>query len=179
VPSWIEEAGKQFAEQSLKVIDQLDHQSDWNIAMLEQELELGIRRPDAARLRWARDILEHPQQKTPHRWSKIYATEAVELSKYPPTEKIKIQAIRIGKLGIVGLPCEVFTETGLAIKDQSPFKATFSMELANGSSGYLPTPAQHALGGYETWPARSSYLEINAETKIRQTALKLLNQLHD
>jgi len=73
----------------------------------------------------------------------------------------------------------VFTETGLAIKDQSPFKATFSMELANGSSGYLPTPAQHALGGYETWPARSSYLEINAETKIRQTALKLLNQLHD
>ncbi|WP_291176485.1 neutral/alkaline non-lysosomal ceramidase N-terminal domain-containing protein [Gimesia sp.] len=176
---WIEEAGKQFAEQSLKVIDQLDHQSDWNINMIEQELELGIRRPDAARLRWARDILEHPQQKTPHRWSKIYATEAVELSKYPPTEKIKIQAIRIGELGIVGLPCEVFTETGLAIKDQSPFKATFSMELANGSSGYLPTPAQHALGGYETWPARSSYLEIDAETKIRQTALKLLNQLHD
>lgn len=176
---WIEEAGKQFAEQSLKVIDQLDHQSDWNIAMIEQELELGIRRPDAARLTWARDILEHPQQKTPHRWSKIYATEAVELSKYPPTEKIKIQAIRIGELGIVGLPCEVFTETGLAIKDQSPFKATFSMELANGSSGYLPTPAQHALGGYETWPARSSYLEIDAETKIRQTALKLLNQLHD
>ncbi|WP_417390606.1 neutral/alkaline non-lysosomal ceramidase N-terminal domain-containing protein [Gimesia sp.] len=176
---WIEEAGKQFAEQSLKVIDQLDHQSDWNIAMIEQELELGIRRPDAARLTWARDILEHPQQKTPHQWSKIYATEAVELSKYPPTEKIKIQAIRIGELGIVGLPCEVFTETGLAIKDQSPFKATFSMELANGSSGYLPTPAQHALGGYETWPARSSYLEIDAETKIRQTALKLLNQLHD
>lgn len=176
---WIEESGKQFAEQSLKVIDQLNYKSDLNIDMIEQELELGIRRPDAARLAWAREILEHPQQKTVHSWSKIYATEAVELSKYPATEKIKLQAIRIGDLGIAGLPCEVFTETGLAIKDQSPFKATFSMELANGSSGYLPTPQQHALGGYETWPARSSYLEIDAETKIRQTALKLLNQLHD
>lgn len=176
---WIEESGQQFAEQSLKVIAQLNHKSDLNIDMLEQELELGIRRPDAERLKWAREILEHPQQKTVHSWSKIYATEAVELSKYPPTEKIKIQAIRIGGLGIAGMPCEVFTETGLAIKEQSPFKATFSMELANGSSGYLPTAQQHALGGYETWPARSSYLEINAETKIRQTALKLLNQLHD
>ncbi|WP_417380031.1 neutral/alkaline non-lysosomal ceramidase N-terminal domain-containing protein [Gimesia sp.] len=176
---WIEESGKQFAEQSLKVIDQMNHKSDLQIAMIETELELGIRRPDAARLAWAREILEHPQQKTAHRWAKIYATEAVELSKYPPTEKIKIQAIRIGDLGIVSLPCEVFTETGLAIKDQSPFEATFSMELANGSSGYLPTPGQHALGGYETWPARSSYLEIDAETHIRQTALKLLNQLHD
>ncbi|QDT76730.1 Neutral/alkaline non-lysosomal ceramidase [Gimesia maris] len=176
---WIEESGQQFAEQSLKVINQLNYKSDLAIDMLEQELELGIRRPDAERLKWAREILEHPQQKTVHRWSKIYATEAVELSKYPPNEKIKIQAIRIGGLGIAGMPCEVFTETGLAIKDQSPFKATFSMELANGSSGYLPTPQQHALGGYETWPARSSYLEIDAETKIRQTALKLLNQLHD
>ncbi|MCA9021069.1 MAG: neutral/alkaline non-lysosomal ceramidase N-terminal domain-containing protein [Planctomycetaceae bacterium] len=176
---WIEESGKQFAEQSLKVIDQLNYQSNLNLEMVEQELELRIRRPDAARLKWAREILDHPEQKTVHGWSKIYANEAVELSKYPATEKIKIQAIRIGDLGIVGLPCEVFTETGLAIKDQSPFAATFSMELANGSSGYLPTPEQHALGGYETWPARSSYLEIDAETKIRQTALKLLNQLHD
>jgi hypothetical protein len=53
------------------------------------------------------------------------------------------------------------------------------MELANGSSGYLPTPQQHALGGYETWPARSSYLELDAETQIRQTALDLLRKLHD
>jgi len=147
--------------------------------MREQELELGIRRPDAVRLAWAREILENPKQKTVHPWSKIYANEAVELNKYPATESIKIQAIRIGELGIVGLPCEVFTETGLAIKAQSPFAATFSMELANGSSGYLPTPEQHALGGYETWPARSSYLEIDAETKIRQTALDLLRKLHD
>ena len=27
----------------------------------------------------------------------------------------------------------------------------FTIELANGSYGYLPTPSQHELGGYETW----------------------------
>lgn len=176
---WIEESGKQFAEQTLQVIQNIGHKHDLKLAMFEQELELKVRRPDEDRLKWAQAILANPQQKTAHRWSKIYANEAIELSKYPKTESIIIQAIRIGNLGIVGLPCEVFTETGLAIKQQSPFAATFSMELANGSSGYLPTPEQHMLGGYETWPARSSYLEIDAETQIRQMALKLLKQLHD
>jgi len=176
---WIDESGKQFAEQTLKVIDKIDHKNNLKLAMIEQEIALKVRRPDAARLVWAQDILANPKQKTAHRWAKIYATEAMALDKYPETESIKIQAIRIGGLGIVGLPCEVFTETGLAIKAESPFAATFSMELANGSSGYLPTPEQHALGGYETWPARSSYLEIQAETQIRKTALKLLRKLHD
>lgn len=177
--AWIDESGKQFAEQTVKVLQELKYQRNVPVEMVEREIELEIRKPDAERLAWARDILANPKQKTVHPWSKIYATEAVELDKYPASEKIKLQAIRIGDLGIAGLPCETFTETGLAIKAGSPFAATFSMELANGSSGYLPTPKQHALGGYETWPARSSYLEIDAETKIRQTALELLRQLHD
>jgi neutral ceramidase len=41
-------------------------------------------------------------------------------------------------------------------------------------NGYLPTPAQHKLGGYETWRARSSYLEGDASTKITDTVLGLL-----
>jgi hypothetical protein len=176
---WIDESGKQFAEQTIKVLAQLQYQRKVPVEMVEREIELAIRKPDEERLVWAQEILANPKQKTVHPWSKIYATEAVELNKYPATETIKLQAIRIGDLGIVGLPCEVFTETGLAIKAGSPFGATFSMELANGSSGYLPTPTQHALGGYETWPARSSYLEIEAETKIRQTALELLRELHN
>ena len=60
------------------------------------------------------------------------------------------------------IPCEVFVEIGLEIKAKSPLKPTFTIELANGYNGYLPTPEQHALGGYETWRARSSYLEVDA-----------------
>jgi hypothetical protein len=91
-------------------------------------------------------------------------------------DQIPLQAIRIGDIGIAACPCEVFAETGLAIKKQSPLKHTFTMELANGFGGYLPTPQQHTWGGYETWPARSSHLEIEAEPKIRSKLLSLLQQ---
>ena len=46
--------------------------------------------------------------------------------------------------------------------------------MANGYGGYLPPPEQHELGGYETWPARSSLLEVQAEPKIRAEVLRLL-----
>ena len=82
----------------------------------------------------------------------------------PPKVKVILQAIRIGELGIVANPCETFVEIGLEIKQKSPLRPTFTIELANGYNGYLPTPEQHALGGYETWRARSSYLEVNAST---------------
>ena len=60
------------------------------------------------------------------------------------------------------------------VKAQSPFKPTFTVELANGYNGYLPTPEQHRLGGYETWRARSSYLEVEAAPKIFDTVMNLL-----
>jgi hypothetical protein len=62
-------------------------------------------------------------------------------------------------------------------KKQSPFKKTFTIELANGYGGYLPPARQHELGGYETWPARSSFLEVDAAKKIKQELLSMLQEL--
>ena len=91
--------------------------------------------------------------------------------------KARLQVLRIGDLGVVAIPCEVFAETGLAIKRRSPVKPTFIIELANGYNGYLPTPEQHALGGYETWRAKSSYLAVDAEPVVRSAALLLLEEV--
>ena len=55
---------------------------------------------------------------------------------------------------------------GLELKERSPFKPSFTISLANGYNGYLPTPQKHEWGGYETWRAKSSYLEEDASTKI-------------
>ena len=99
------------------------------------------------------------------------------LKDYPREMPLIIQAMRIGELGIAAIPGEVFVETGLAIKQQSPFKPTFTIELANGCSGYIPTPEQHKLGGYETWPARSSFLETGAAPKIQAALMSLFQQL--
>ena len=86
-----------------------------------------------------------------HTLPEIYARESILLTRMPDTVPVTIQALRIGDLGIVAIPCEVFVEIGLHLKAKSPLKPMFTIELANGYNGYLPTKAQHALGGYETW----------------------------
>ena len=76
-------------------------------------------------------------------------------------------------------PCRVKSSLrqGWKSRKQSPHRFTFSIELANGYGGYLPTREQHELGGYETWPARSSFLEVDAESKIRTEVLRLLRDV--
>lgn len=59
----------------------------------------------------------------------------------------------------------------------NPLEHTFVVELANQYHGYLPTPDQHRLGAYETWDARSSCLEVEAEPKIRAALLELIRQV--
>lgn len=147
------------------------------IRMKETEIELGVRKPSSTEIERARRLLAEAGP-GPYRDRRlIYAKETLDLAEYPETVRVKLQAIRIGGLGIVSSPCETFVETGLAIKKHSLLKPTFTIELANGYNGYLPTPEQHALGGYETWRAKSSYLAVDAEPKIRRTLLKLLEDV--
>lgn len=148
------------------------------LEMRETEIELGVRRPDTEEVARAKQLLADAGDGPRNDRRLIYAGETLDLAEYPPTVKVKLQAIRIGGLAIVSSPCETFVETGLAIKKSSPFKPTFTIELANGYNGYLPTPEQHALGGYETWRAKSSYLSVDAEPKIRETLLQLLDELN-
>ena len=48
--------------------------------------------------------------------------------------------------------------------------------LANGRYGYLPTPRQHALGGYETWLGTSK-VQVDASELIVEQLLKMLETL--
>ncbi len=143
-----------------------------------------MRKPSSKQIAWAEKVwdgyLQNPNQKFGGSSNPIvYARETLALANYPDHRNIILQAIRIGELSIVSSPCETFAETGLAIKRRSPFKNTFTIELANGSDGYLPTIEQHGYGGYETWPARSSLLEVTAERKIRSSLLRMLEELKD
>jgi hypothetical protein len=151
---------------------------DMKIQMVESETDLSIRRPDAAQVERAEKMLADaadPERLTMH---EVYAQETIHFSKAEPTVRVKLQSIAIGELAIVAVPCEVFAEVGLDIKRLSPFPTTFVIGLANGYNGYLPSPKQHALGGYETWRSRWSYLETEASTKITATLLEQLKQLH-
>jgi neutral ceramidase len=151
---------------------------DWvPLKMAQKEIELGVRLPDEKELERARHIVAAAKKQVLTTQPEIYARETLLMARYPRKVMIILQAIRIGELGIVANPCETFVEIGLEIKQKSPLRPTFTIELANGYNGYLPTPEHHALGGYETWRARSSYLEVNASRAITATTLELLKEV--
>lgn len=154
--------------------------NDWvKLAATQTELTLGVRKPNADELADAKAVVSSKNGGQMDSLPEIYARESVLLAEYPDTVDLLVQAVRIGDCAIATTPCETFVETGLAIKAASPFGQTFTIELANGYNGYLPTPEHHALGGYETWRARSSYLVVDAEPAIRQAAIDALATLFD
>lgn len=155
---------------------QITYHDGASIAMAEKRLVLNRRVPDEKRLAWAKGILANMKGPTPTNKPEVYAREQVLLAA-DPTADLKLQALRIGELGIVAIPCEVFGITGMKIKAQSPLQPTFNIELANGSEGYIPPPDLHPLGGYTTWPARSAGLEVQAEPKIVDAVLGLLEEV--
>lgn len=153
---------------------------DWvPLAAAQKEISLGVRKPDAAALARAKDILAKAPNQFPRLkgLDEIYARETVQMAAYPDRVDLILQALRLGDLAITAIPCEVFVEIGLELKARNPFPASFTISLANGYNGYLPTPQQHALGGYETWRAKSSYLETNASPQITAVLFDLLGQL--
>jgi neutral ceramidase len=89
----------------------------------------------------------------------------------------EVQVIAIGKqFAWVGLPGEIFTELGMAIKRASPFPQTVIAELANGSLGYVPDRKAYAQGAYEVESARcaagSGEMLVDAATRLLVEAFR-------
>ena len=92
----------------------------------------------------------------------------------PPVE-LPIHAVSCGDFAFVGAPGEIFDECGKAVKDASPFKMTFYLELSGGSFGYFPSHRAWANGGYEV--GNTNFAEGTAEA-IAERQLEMLNKLN-
>ncbi|MFT5470426.1 MAG: neutral ceramidase [Verrucomicrobiales bacterium] len=128
-----------------------NHQNDVKLAMVQREITLKWRKPDADLLARSKKYLATEDEKELPRLAKHYARRVIDLAEGPDTLQALIQVIQIGDLAICTFPFETFAEIGLHLKEVSPFDDTFTIELANGWYGYLPTKEQHKFGGYETW----------------------------
>ncbi len=156
---------EEVAQAVAAAVKQVEHRSSVPLAAAQREVELGVRLPTSAEVEAARVVMQQsqlfPRMET---MEQVYARETVLLADFPETVSAPLQVFRIGDLRVSAIPAEVFVEIGLDLKKRHA--PTFTVSLANAYHGYLPTPQQHALGGYETWRARSSYLEADASTKI-------------
>jgi len=166
-----------LAAESYRTWRTIEFQDDLELAGAIEELDLGVRLPDADDVAAARRRLEGAPPPYTDR-SQIYARETLIMAEtFPKTVRTPVQALRIGSMGIATFPGEAFVELGLEIKSRSPFQTTFLIELANDYRGYIPTVEGHEVGGYETWRAKSSYLEKEAAPKLVGAGLRVLNKL--
>jgi len=86
-----------------------------------------------------------------------------------------LQLVRLGEIVLVGIPGELFAALGLEIRQQSPFRHTFIVGLANDEIGYIANRQGYADGGYQTWFCNHSRLEPGEGERMVEAVLGLLD----
>lgn len=102
------------------------------------------------------------------------AERIIKLKDGPEAFEFFLSAISIGDIVFAGIGGEPFTEIGIRICDNSPFKETFLCCLTNSAGGYIPTTKAYSEGGYE---ARGSALKPGGDDIIVDGMKDLLEQL--
>ncbi|MCE5252159.1 neutral/alkaline non-lysosomal ceramidase N-terminal domain-containing protein [bacterium] len=94
----------------------------------------------------------------------------------PASRTIEHQCFRIGDAIFVSVPDEVFSEIGVAIKEQSAFEKTFVIALTNGYRGYLPSAREFIEGDYEV---DGSVYSPKAEKVCIEACLDMIGRVAD
>lgn len=138
------------------------------------------------RLRFAQNIARIPLRMWPKRTDPSYPVSLLDRKGWPSSYPyyagaqrnwpkrlaklspwpVRLNVLRVGDTAICTNPAELFVEFGLEIRKHSPARVTLISELTDGYCGYVPTELAFSRGGYETWPAPTSQLAINAGTRI-------------
>ena len=168
----MQEVARKVARQVALAHDEIEFQ-DWvKLSAASSSLELAVRKPTREMIDYLKNVKNAEAASRRHPREAIYAKRIESIMEAPETIRVPLQTVAIGELGITAIPFEVFAEIGLELKEKSPFGDTFTIELANGSFGYLPTPRQHRFGGYETWLG-TNYVQKDASETIVRELLRL------
>ncbi len=88
------------------------------------------------------------------------------------TQAIPFTGISFGEISFSSSPIEQFDANAKWVRDNSPFKMTFTLSLTNGSYGYVPTAEAFPHKSYEVYVCR--YAPGSGE-EFAQEQLRLLN----
>lgn len=88
----------------------------------------------------------------------------------------EMNSVAIGDLSLITLPVELFAESGIEIKERTPFEMTLIMGYANGICGYVGTKLAFETGGYGVVDGRGNE---NSAEKMVNTYIDSLTEIHD
>ncbi len=150
--------------------------------------------PEAERLgeKFADEVLEIASHIDVSRWVRLAgANRTIELPRKDPDDsplalppltedgrsvRDEIQALVVGDTLIFSVgSMEAYVEIGLAVKDASPFKRTFTLAYSNGPSlGYLPSPHGFAVNDPD---AKETHFSPEAPGVLVNESIKLISEM--
>lgn len=165
------------AEKVLAAHQKLEWHDHVKLTSLQRTLTFERRYPTKEEVAWAESVkARRIKPMSTSRYSTYGTVLAFASPDMPPTIDVIVQTHRIGDLAVATMPFEVFAEIGLELKQRSPLKPLMNISIANGAHGYLPTPAQHKLGGYETWIGVNK-VQLDASVKMVDALVEMLGEL--
>ncbi len=177
----LERIGRLVADETLRLYRQVQYHDHPILAHTYEDLKVNVRLPTPERLVAARAILARIDAGEKIRGMQmIMAFGAVHLQETfgeNPVDTLPVHCIRIGDVGLVTQPCELFCQFGLDIKHRSPAPITAVVGLTDGYGGYCPTIYGLLGGGYSGDPISWTRLEPFAGYKLVESAGRQINAL--
>ena len=165
------------ADRVVEFLPRLSHSKSMVLGAQFSELDLHWRIPNAEQLDWAvQTLASEPSAGGRVDLPAIYAERVRSLSRQPLVAPVPLQLLKLGPVTIGTMPCEVFCETGMAFREHFAGQPAVLLSLSQGYFGYLPTPEQHKLGGYETWLG-TSRLETEASEKMLRQLYRMADSV--
>ena len=147
------------------------------LSSVQRTLTFERRHPTKEEVAWAESVkAKRIKPMSTSRYSTYATVLAYASPDMPPNVDVIVQTHRIGDLAVATMPFEVFAEIGLELKQRSPIQPLMNISIANGAHGYLPTPEQHKLGGYETWIGVNK-VQLDASVKMVDALVEMLGEL--
>jgi hypothetical protein len=137
------------------------------------EIPLPIRRVTKAEASRSEELSEeYPHQAFWHN----AMPERYKHQNEQPFVQTKVNVIRLGDIVMATNPFELFLDLGIRIKTRSNAMLTFIVQLANGSSGYVPTARAEAGGGYSAI-VQSSTVGSEGGQELVEKTVEIINKL--
>ncbi len=107
-------------------------------------------------------------------FSPFHANAIVGRSKLGKTDETELHAIKLGDIGLVYAPGELFDSLSTYIKENSPLEETIVMGYTNEAKGYIPSKEAFDYGCYE---ADCTKFSKGTGEKIAETLIEALKTM--
>ncbi len=146
--------GKILAEEAILAINSAKPVKNDKLSVKKQDITVKKRIPTDVKVEEAKKTMDELSIKKERSMQEqvdyVMARRLVEYSNSPEKEfHLSVQVLRIGDVAVYALPCEIFVQFGLRLKDESPTKHNIVATLCNGYAGYIPVPELMSSPAYE------------------------------